>query len=91
MNMDMLGRMREALVDERYWDKGMSGGRTYVYGDGDLLVKSVDVEGHAAEAVKRGYERVELVKVEGSLHVAHAVKDPERYWGAVRKVAEGWS
>lgn len=59
-------------------------GRTYIYSDEDALVPSADVEEHAKEAKERGFS-VRMEKFRGSQHVAHAKKDPERYWRAVRE------
>lgn len=63
------------------------GRRAYVYSDRDELVLAASVESHAADAVRKGFE-VRLEKFRGSAHVAHMVRDPERYWGVVRETWE---
>ncbi|KAK4454844.1 hypothetical protein QBC34DRAFT_445254 [Podospora aff. communis PSN243] len=62
--------------------------RGYVYSEGDEFVGWRDVEGHAEEARRRGFEVV-MEKFEGSGHVNHARVDGERYWGLVKRVWEG--
>ncbi|GAA6007562.1 hypothetical protein JCM10207_006387 [Rhodosporidiobolus poonsookiae] len=61
--------------------------RLYLYSDADKLVPSSDVEAHAAAAEKQGIV-VRREKFEGTPHVAHARKEGERYWGAVRRLWE---
>lgn len=63
-------------------------GRSYIYSDEDALVPSADVEEHAREAEKNGF-KVRMEKFRGSQHVAHAKKDPERYWRTVRETWNG--
>lgn len=67
---------------------GVDRGRTYIYSDEDALVPSADVEEHAHQAIDRGFN-VRLEKFKGSQHVAHAKKDPERYWRLVRQTWNG--
>ncbi|KAF8707707.1 hypothetical protein RHS03_03579, partial [Rhizoctonia solani] len=60
--------------------------RTYMYSDADELIPAESVEGHAAKAkelVGGDSDIVKLVKFRGSPHVAHARKDPKRYWDTV--------
>jgi hypothetical protein len=66
-------------------------GRCYVYSDRDDLVTADMVEEHAADAIRKGWERerVRLEKFRGSGHVAHMKADPERYWRVVRETWEG--
>lgn len=79
------GVVNDACLVER-------GRRLYVYSPEDQMVGVEDVERHAREAEGKGW-RVAMVKVRGSGHVAHAVKDGEGYWNAVeqnwREASEG--
>ena len=61
--------------------------RLYLYSQADEMVPWTEVEEHAEEARKAGLD-VRMERFEGSPHVAHARTDPERYWGAVKKVWE---
>ena len=61
--------------------------RLYLYSQADEMVPWTEVEEHAEEARKAGLD-VRMERFEGSPHVAHARSDPERYWGAVKKVWE---
>ncbi|BGP57893.1 hypothetical protein JCM8202v2_005542 [Rhodotorula sphaerocarpa] len=61
--------------------------RLYLYSPVDELIPPEDVERHAAEARSgAGIRDVRLERFEKSPHVAHARTDPERYWGAIRRV-----
>ncbi|PYH77558.1 hypothetical protein BO82DRAFT_178758 [Aspergillus uvarum CBS 121591] len=62
--------------------------RCYLYSEGDRVVDARDVERHAEEVARRGWE-VERVKFDGSAHVSHMRTDPERYWGVVRRYLGG--
>ncbi|KAK4108607.1 hypothetical protein N656DRAFT_717859 [Canariomyces notabilis] len=62
--------------------------RTYVYSEGDKLVDWRDVEAHAREAEGKGFV-VRRERFEGSEHVAHMRKEPERYWWVVKETWEG--
>lgn len=63
--------------------------RTYFFSSEDRLVRSTDVEAHAAQAVQRRYT-VDMVKFEGTAHCRHAKGPGEaQYWGAVREMIEG--
>jgi hypothetical protein len=64
--------------------------RSYIYSEEDLPIPWRGIERHAAQARERGFEP-RLEKFSGSLHVAHMVKDPERYWRVVRETWEGRS
>jgi len=57
--------------------------RTYIYSDVDKVVPAVDIENHATDAESKGF-RVNREIFIGSGHVAHARKDPERYWRVVK-------
>jgi hypothetical protein len=61
--------------------------RLYLYSQADEMVPWTEVEAHAGEARKAGLD-VRMERFEGSPHVTHARTDPERYWGAVKKVWE---
>ncbi|ORY74512.1 hypothetical protein BCR35DRAFT_321910 [Leucosporidium creatinivorum] len=62
--------------------------RVYLYSTTDLLIPSADVVAHAKAAKGRGVQ-VRMEEFEETEHVAHARKEPERYWGAVKEVWEG--
>lgn len=62
--------------------------RLYLYSTTDLLIPLADVEAHADAAKERGVQ-VRMEKFEGTDHVAHARREPERFWGAVKEVWEG--
>ncbi|RAH50863.1 putative indole-diterpene biosynthesis protein PaxU [Aspergillus brunneoviolaceus CBS 621.78] len=62
--------------------------RCYLYSEGDRVVDARDVESHAEEVARRGWE-VERVKFDGSAHVSHMRTDPERYWGVVKRYFGG--
>ncbi|KAG8729032.1 hypothetical protein FRC11_009648 [Ceratobasidium sp. 423] len=60
--------------------------RTYMYSDVDELIPAESVEIHAKRArdlIGRDAGVVKLAKFQGSPHVAHARKDPKRYWDTV--------
>ena len=61
--------------------------RLYVYSNKDNMTLSKYVESHIKQANLLGLD-VTIERFENSSHVAHARQDPDRYWGAVRKV---WS
>lgn len=56
--------------------------RVYIYSDADLLINQRDVEEHALEAQRNGFNVTEELFV-GSPHVAHVRSDPDRYWKIV--------
>lgn len=60
--------------------------RLYVYSSEDAVILAPDVEEHAAEAEAKGL-RVQRAMFEGSAHVGHMRKEPERYW---ELVATAW-
>lgn len=62
--------------------------RTYVYSGGDEVVGWREVEGHAEEARRRGFE-VRMERFEGTGHVGYGMADMGRYWGVVRGTWEG--
>ncbi|CAE6413969.1 unnamed protein product [Rhizoctonia solani] len=60
--------------------------RTYMYSDVDELIPAESVERHAKRAkdlIGRDTGIVKLAKFQGSPHVAHARRDPKRYWDTV--------
>ena len=62
--------------------------RAYLFSRADRLVRSTDVQNHAAEAVRLGY-KVKTERFEGTAHCRHARGDGEaRYWDVVRGVME---
>ncbi|KAF8903473.1 hypothetical protein CPB84DRAFT_1961150 [Gymnopilus junonius] len=61
--------------------------RLYVYSKKDKMTLSKHVESHIKEAKLLGLD-VTVEVFENTPHVAHARQDPDRYWGAVKKV---WS
>lgn len=65
-------------------------GRVYIYSREDQIVDWEDVESHAKDAERKigAKEEVRLERWEGSNHVAHRGKDPERYWAVVKKLWE---
>jgi hypothetical protein len=62
--------------------------RVYVYSEEDTLIAWKDVEAHATEAKRKGFE-VRLERFERSAHVAHVRRDERRYWQIVRRAVEG--
>ena len=69
-----------------------SGGRTYIFSSSDPLVSYRDVEAHADDAERCGFQNVRRERFEGTGHVAHVRGEGsgdggERYWGIVR---ESW-
>ena len=61
--------------------------RLYLYSQAEEMVLWTEVEKHVEEVRKVGLD-VRMKRFEGSPHVVHARIDPERYWGAVKKVWE---
>lgn len=59
--------------------------RIYIYSESDALVPYADVDSHARDATRKGFDvRKELFT--GSAHVAHARVDGERYWNIVQSL-----
>lgn len=54
----------------------------YLYGKDDKLIYASDIESHIAESRERGWE-VDVERFDGSQHVGHMRKYPERYWDAI--------
>lgn len=61
--------------------------RLYIYSKEDLVTAWEAVEKHAAEAKERGY-KVYSALCEGSGHVEHMKRWPEKYWGIIRTAWE---
>lgn len=62
--------------------------RTYIFSKEDALIPIEDVQAHAADAEAKGF-KVREEEFIGTMHVAHARKEPERYWRVVRETWEG--
>ncbi|KAJ7198494.1 hypothetical protein GGX14DRAFT_343197, partial [Mycena pura] len=58
--------------------------RLYIYSNEDKLVQAASVEKQVAEARKRGLSAY-VECFQGTAHVAHAKKDPGRYWGVISR------
>lgn len=85
-NDNLVEKLRSNLNDpELFGGRGM--GRLYVYSQSDEIVGAEDVEAHAAEAAKVGWN-VRKESYVRSGHVGHMMQDGERYWGAVREMWE---
>jgi pimeloyl-ACP methyl ester carboxylesterase len=84
---DTFGRLHDDLNDSKLLPQRVP--RTYLYSDADELIPMDVVEGHARKTKELleldgvDSDVVKLVKFKGSSHVAHARKDPQRYWDAV--------
>lgn len=78
-------RLRRRINDPALF--AASGQRIYMYSATDQLVPIASVESSASEAEAKGWSVKREVFV-GSGHVAHAVQEPDRYWGIVRGLAE---
>lgn len=61
--------------------------RSYLYSNDDQIILAMDVEEHANEAKGLGFTVAHMAEFPGSAHVAHARKDPPRYW---RTIKETW-
>ncbi|KXN88599.1 hypothetical protein AN958_06863 [Leucoagaricus sp. SymC.cos] len=59
--------------------------RLYIYSKKDKMTPSKYVESHIKEATLLGLD-VTVEVFQDTSHVTHARQDPNRYWGAVRKV-----
>jgi hypothetical protein len=85
---------RDILVwyAERHNNRALvrEGRRSYCYSEEDVQIPWQGIERHAAQARERGFDP-RLEKFKGSLHVAHMVGDPERYWRIVGETWEGRS
>ncbi|KAG6853728.1 hypothetical protein C0991_001966 [Blastosporella zonata] len=59
--------------------------RLYLCSRNDQVVAFYEVEAHAEDAKKAGFD-VRFEAFEDTPHVSHAKYEPERYWGAVKAV-----
>jgi len=59
--------------------------RLYIYSETDHFIPAKEIEDHAADARAAGLDAW-LLKFDESVHVSHARKDPQQYWGAVENV-----
>lgn len=59
--------------------------RLYIYSKKDKITLSKYVESHIKQATSLGLD-VTVEVFEDTPHVAHARQDPDRYWGAVKRV-----
>ena len=59
--------------------------RLFIYSKEDELISWEDIEENAAIAIGKGYKCL-MELFEGSTHVGHLRKDPERYWSSIEKV-----
>lgn len=75
-----IARLDDGLVDPEILRAG--GKRVYIYSYQDEMVSGKAVEASARMSGDKGWS-TRLERFEGSRHVAHAVLDRERYWGAV--------
>lgn len=76
-------RLRRLLNDPQF--SLLDARRCYVYSKSDKLVKWEDVEEHADEAERRGYD-VSREKFDESEHVSHMKMDRVKYWGAMERL-----
>lgn len=58
--------------------------RLFIYSKEDELIWWEDIEENAATAIGKGYKCL-MELFEGSPHVGHLKKDPERYWTSIEK------
>lgn len=72
--------IQDGLLDEELFTK--SAPRVYLYSKSDELVPWTAVVRAAGDAAFKGWD-VETLEFEGTAHVNHMAKDPERYWAAV--------
>ena len=75
-------RLRRLLNDPQV--SPLDAKRCYVYSESDKLVKWEDVEEHAYEAGRRGYD-VRREKFDASEHVSHMKMDRLKYWTAIEQ------
>ncbi|KFY47169.1 hypothetical protein V494_00122 [Pseudogymnoascus sp. VKM F-4513 (FW-928)] len=79
---NLLEVVRDQMNDPAGTVKGAR--RCYIYSEEDDIIGKEDVEEHARDAQRKGWE-VELVKFQGSTHVGHFKHDPEKYIKAIEK------
>ncbi|CEL58315.1 hypothetical protein RSOLAG1IB_03061 [Rhizoctonia solani AG-1 IB] len=86
---DLVTKLKRELNDAKLLPQHIP--RTYIYSDVDELIPAESVEAHAMVAKNlagSSTDVVKLVKFQGSPHVAHARKDPKRYWDTVVRTWE---
>jgi len=81
---NIITKVRRQLIDPELFPT--TAPRVYIYSKTDEMVGWEHVEWNAKQAEENGY-RVTTERYENSKHVGHLMKDPERYWDAVRVVA----
>lgn len=80
---NVVASLRERLNDHQLFSTKTQ--RVYLCSSTDLMVPKEDVVSHCESARSAGYS-VDLVEFNGSAHVSHVMKDPNRYWSAVEDV-----
>lgn len=76
-------RLRRLLNDPQF--SPLDARRCYVYSKSDKLVKWEDVEEHADEAKRRGYD-VRWEQFDATEHVSHMKTDRVKYWSAMERL-----
>lgn len=82
-----VAKARRELNDEKVFGKKVP--RLYIYSAEDEMIFWKDVQDHAEEARKKGFEGVYALPFQEGRHCAHVLKDEARYWGAVEKLVAG--
>ncbi len=82
---NVVDRVRRMLNDPRVSPPEAK--RCYMYSKSDNLVSWVDVEEHADDAERRGYD-VTRNEFDGSAHVCHMRLHQAQYWSALERVWE---
>ena len=83
-NVISKGRMR--LNDKAIAYPGIP--RLYLYSKADKMIWWEDARDHAAEARDAGYQDVRELVFTSSQHCAHIQENPDKYWKAVKDIAE---
>lgn len=81
-NNNVITRTRRRLNDGTLFHTAAP--RCYLYSEEDALIAAEDVHEHAVESAEAGIPVAEVL-FEGSGHVEHAKRSPERYWEAVNE------
>jgi hypothetical protein len=89
LSVNPIGRLRDAFLDTALFspytgidEKAHRNMRTFVYSREDIMVAYTAVQAAAAQSSSMGWE-VRQERFDGTAHVAHGVKEKERYWGIV--------
>ncbi|KAI1374096.1 hypothetical protein F4677DRAFT_179748 [Hypoxylon crocopeplum] len=85
---NVISRARPRLNDPKFVD--VKTPRLYMYSEADSMVSWKDAHDHAEEARKLGYQDVREIQFKDSAHCAHIMEDPEKYWGAVQSLLQGF-